>query len=81
MQHGHFTTFGLLNNLLPGIMGKDVADPGNGYEAVVQLTERFIEEAFAGKENYTKTFLERQLNTSQWIVPCIESMETKDPGG
>jgi pimeloyl-ACP methyl ester carboxylesterase len=29
MQHGHFTSFGLLNKIVPGIMGKETADPGD----------------------------------------------------
>ena len=43
MQHGHFTSFGLLNKIIPGIMGKAVADPGNGYEAIMLLTKEFLD--------------------------------------
>ena len=42
MQHGHFTSFGLLNKNIPGIMGKEAADPGNAYETVMLLTKEFL---------------------------------------
>jgi pimeloyl-ACP methyl ester carboxylesterase len=43
MQHGHFTSFGLLNKAIPGIMGKKTADPGNGYETALHLTKEFLD--------------------------------------
>jgi dienelactone hydrolase len=79
MQHGHFTSFGILDKIVPGIMGKGIDSPGNGYESVVQLTQLFLDEAFAGMKS-PENFVDRTLDKFPWIKESIMKVETKLPG-
>lgn len=71
MQHGHFTSFGLLDKIIPGLMGRQAADPGHGYEAVMLLTKNFIEQALKGKAHHRIDFFEDQQNKHRWISSCL----------
>lgn len=79
MQHGHFTSFGLLNKILPGIMGKEVANPGNGYEAVMFLTREFIRETF-DRELSAASFFSQREKEHPWLRDCLLSKTSKAPG-
>lgn len=80
MQHGHFTSFGLLNKIVPGIMGKDVADPGNGYEAVMLLSKEFIHQSLHNNLSAATGFFEQQKKSHTWIKGCLASIEIKALG-
>ena len=72
MQHGFFTSFGLLNKVVPGIMGKDVADPGNNYEAVMLLTKEFLNATVKNNETPALiSFFSKQRKAAPWIDNCI----------
>lgn len=81
MQHGHFTSFGLLNKDIPGIMGKEVADPGNGYEAVMLLTKEFLERSLTEKLSVADSFFEKPKAGNNWVRDCIAKSEVKALGG
>jgi dienelactone hydrolase len=80
MQHGHFTSFGLLNKIVPGIMGKDVVDPGNGYETVMLLTKEFIHQSLHDNLSTASGFFDQQKKNHTWIKGCLASIEIKAPG-
>jgi len=80
MQHGHFTSFGLLNKTIPGIIGKTTDDPGNGYEAIMLLTKEFLDRAFKNELTGRKDFFEIQKATHPWIKNCIPDTEIKIAG-
>ncbi len=46
VEHGYFTSAGLLHRQLPDIMGKTSPDPGDAYEAMMLLTKEFIQTQF-----------------------------------
>ena len=46
VEHGYFTSAGLLRRQLPDIMGKTAPDPGDAYEALMLLTNEFIQTQF-----------------------------------
>ena len=71
MQHGHFTSFGLHNKIIPGIMGKETPDPGNGYETVMLLTKVFLDEALNKSLSTSVNFFDQQKITNGWIRDCI----------
>ncbi len=80
MQHGHFTSFGLLNKTIPGIMGKTAADPGNGYEAVMLLTKEFLDRYFKNEVIGRHDFFDTQKADHPWIKDCILNTEMKIAG-
>ncbi|MGZ5220788.1 MAG: hypothetical protein ACXWC7_11935 [Chitinophagaceae bacterium] len=80
MQHGHFTSFGLLNKVIPGIMGNSVPDPGNGYETVMLLVKEFLDNCFQNKMTNSKLFFENQKAAYSWISDCIGKTEVKLSG-
>jgi dienelactone hydrolase len=77
MQHGHFTSFGLLNKIIPGIMGSSVPGPGDGYEAVMLLAKEFLDNCLQGKMTNAKLFFENQKKAYSWINDCIVKTEVK----
>jgi len=77
MQHGHFTSFGLLNNVVPGIMGKTEADPGNGYETVMLLTKKFLDNFLKRDTGDTGNFFDTQKAAYSWINECIVQAKIK----
>lgn len=80
MQHGHFTSFGLLNKTMPGIMGKTAADPGNGYETIMLLTKEFLDRYFKNEVTGREDFFGTQKADHPWIKDCILNAETKIAG-
>jgi len=80
MQHGHFTSFGLLNKSIPGIMGKEIADPGNSYETVMLLTKEFLFKSLKERSVPANNFLETQKENYSWIRECIARAEIKSAG-
>ncbi len=80
MEHGHFTSFGLLNKVVPGIMGKTKADPGNGYETIMLLTMEFLNASLKNKNADTGDFFETQKIVHSWIKECIVKTVTKALG-
>ena len=80
MQHGHFTSFGLVNKIVPGIMGKTTADPGNGYEAIMLLTKEFLDKFLKNKNENSAKFFDNQKNMYSWIKDCIIQKEIKPLG-
>ncbi len=81
MQHGHFTSFGLLNRVIPGIMGKTVADPGNGYEAVMWLSKEFLDLRFNKSMKGPTDFFDKQKAVHSWIGDCIGKTAIKISAG
>ncbi|MFT3680783.1 MAG: hypothetical protein QM791_10960 [Ferruginibacter sp.] len=71
MQHGYFTSFGLLEKDVPGLMGKNIANPGNGYETVMLLTKQFVVSAINAGNTGLAGFLGEQKNVYPWIKDCI----------
>ena len=80
MQHGHFTSFGLLNKAIPGIMGKETADPGNGYETVMLLTKEFLDQSFRKELSASGNFFDQQKKANGWIDECIGGTSIKALG-
>lgn len=80
MQHGHFTSFGLLNKIIPGIVGNSGPDPGNGYETVMLLAKEFLDNCFKNKMTNSKLFFENQKAAYSWINDCIGKTEVKLSG-
>jgi pimeloyl-ACP methyl ester carboxylesterase len=80
MQHGHFTSFGLLNKEVPGLMGKEAADPGLAYETIMLLTKEFLHSALKEKASDTHDFFDKQKAVYSWIQHCIEKAEIKSAG-
>lgn len=80
MQHGHFTSFGLINKVVPGLMGKDIPDPGNGYETVMLLTKEFIHQSLNHNLSASSGFFDQQKKTYTWIKECIAATEVKALG-
>jgi len=75
MDHGHFTSFGLLNKVLPGIMGKDAPDPGRGYEGVILLTTEFLENTLKKKIVPADNFISATMKKYPWLKGVIEKQE------
>lgn len=80
MQHGHFTSFGLLNKEIPGLMGKEAADPGLAYETVMLMTKEFLHAALDTKFTQRKDFFDHQMKTYAWIQNYLEKAEVKPAG-
>ena len=80
MQHGHFTSFGLLNKIVPGIMGKETADPGNGYEAVMLLTKEFLDQSLNKTLSASANFFDQQKKANGWIEDCVATTSIKALG-
>ncbi|HUM66049.1 MAG TPA: acyl-CoA thioester hydrolase/BAAT C-terminal domain-containing protein [Chitinophagaceae bacterium] len=66
MQHGHFTSFGLLNRYVPGIMGKEFEDPRNAYEAVMITTKKFLDIYLKDNRQTPAQFFRDLLATHSW---------------
>ncbi|RYZ81581.1 MAG: hypothetical protein EOP04_23680 [Proteobacteria bacterium] len=73
MEHGHFTSFGMLNKWLPGILGP--VDPGRGYEAVIEMTKSFFVETLVKGVVPQKRFIETNIDKNPWMKPTIEGTE------
>ena len=80
MQHGHFTSFGLLNKILPGIMGKDTPSPGDGYETVMLLTKEFLGHSLNKSLSASVNFFDQQKIANRWIQDCIGGTSIKALG-
>ncbi|HTF30179.1 MAG TPA: dienelactone hydrolase family protein, partial [Flavitalea sp.] len=72
MDHGHFTSFGILNKVLPGIMGKDAPDPGRGYEGVILITKLFLENTLKEKITPGDDFIPATVKRYPWLKGVIE---------
>lgn len=70
MEHGHFTSFGMINKWLPGIMGSDAPDPGRGYEAVIKMTNNFFSQILQDKKEPGENFISN-LQREKWIAQTI----------
>lgn len=77
MQHGHFTSFGLLEKEVPGIMGKNIPSPGNGYEAMILLTTEFINAHMKDGIASRDDFLETQKTKEPWVAECMLKVEAR----
>jgi dienelactone hydrolase len=75
MEHGHFTSFGILNKALPGIMGKNAPDPGRGYEGVILLTRLFLENTLRKKGAAADDFISSTMKRYPWLKGVIEKQE------
>lgn len=79
VEHGHFTSFGLLDKTLPGLMGKTAKKPGDAYETIMKLSGLFINQVLKQQE-MTKasleTFIDQQMS---WAKPSIKSIEVIKP--
>ncbi|MGK2861692.1 MAG: hypothetical protein ACSLE0_07140 [Chitinophagaceae bacterium] len=80
MEHGHFTSFGLLYKIVPGIMGKTTVDPGNGYETIMLLTKEFLNSFLKNKNSDMDNFFNTQKTVHSWIKECIVNTVTKTQG-
>lgn len=80
MQHGHFTSFGLLNKYIPGIMGTQYEDPRDGYEAVMQTTKTFFDTYLKSKAGMTSQFVEKLIDTDTWIKDYLSVITVKPAG-
>jgi dienelactone hydrolase len=80
MEHGHYTSFGLLNDVVPGIMGKQVANPGDGYEAVMGITKTFMDQYLKNKKVAPSRLLASIQDQYPWIKTCVEKTELKTRG-
>ena len=80
MEHGHFTSFGLFNKIVPGIMGKTPADPGNGYETIMLLTKGFLNTSLKNNNAVTGIFFDSQKIVHSWIKECIVKTVIKTQG-
>ncbi len=80
MEHGYFTSFGLLNKIVPRLMGPDAPDPGNGYETVILLTKQFLDASFKNDVILNKDFFYDQQQAFAWIKECIETTLVKEAG-
>lgn len=79
MQHGHFTSFGLLNKYVPGIMGKEFEDPGNAYEAVVVTTKKFFDTYLNVNRQTPAQFFQDLLATHPWTKEYFVKLDIR-PG-
>lgn len=73
MDHGHFTSFGMLNKWLPGIMGP--VDPGRGYETVIELTKAFFVETLIDGGVPGEAFVGDVVRKHPWMSDTIEKIE------
>ncbi len=76
MQHGHFTSFGLLNKFIPGIMGKSNPDPGNAYEAIMLMSKEFLDQHLNSKKTKNSDLLLSLQLKKSWLKDCIVEIET-----
>lgn len=74
MEHGHFTSFGLLNKWLPGIMGKEAPDPGRGYESLITITTGFFEQTVKAKA-CDKSFVTNLIAKNKWMAGTVVKHE------
>jgi len=75
MEHGHFTSFGMLNKVLPGIMGRDAPDPGRGYEGLVLLATSFINTTLKRHAIPGKNFIAMEIKKNSWLKNTISGEE------
>lgn len=73
MDHGHFTSFGMLNKWLPGITGP--IDPERGYEAVIELTRAFFVKTLNKGMVPDKGFVAGFLNKNAWCGERITGVD------
>lgn len=66
MEHGHFTSFGVLNADIPALMGTAAADPGDGYASVMILTQKFITSVL-NNPSTLKDFVKITTSVHPWI--------------
>ncbi len=74
MDHGYFTSFGILKSELPGILGKDAPDSGRGYEGVILLTRLFLENILIKKIVFDD-FISATIRRYPWLKVVIEKEE------
>lgn len=72
-EHGYFTSFGLLNKVVPNILGANAPQPGDAYEAIMVLTKAFIDASLRNKQTPGENFMTQQQETYTWIKACIGS--------
>lgn len=77
MQHGHFTSFGLLNKHVPGIMGKEFEDPRYGYEAAVITTKKFLDTYLKDNGQTPAQFFQDLLAIHPWAKEYFVTMDTR----
>ena len=75
MEHGHFTSFGMLNKALPGIMGKNNPDPARGYEGIMLLATSFINTTLKNHTIPAKNFIDMEIKRIPWLKNTISAEE------
>ena len=73
MDHGYFTSFGLLDNIVPHILGVKAPDPGHAYETIMVLAKNFIEASLKNDPVLNENFIKQQQETYDWTKACIGS--------
>jgi dienelactone hydrolase len=69
--HGHFTSFGLLDNQIPFILGKNEPRPSDAYETIMLYTQTFLDKCLKNKpHNIAK------LQNQKWVKTCVQSFKT-----
>jgi pimeloyl-ACP methyl ester carboxylesterase len=75
MEHGHFTSFGMLNEWLPGIMGENAPDPGAGYDAVITLTADFFHTSIKNAAPVRNDFITEEIKNNPFLKSVIINSE------
>ncbi|MBK7872234.1 MAG: dienelactone hydrolase family protein [Saprospiraceae bacterium] len=70
VAHGHFTSFGLLDNQIPYVIGKNEPRPGKAYEAIMLYTQTFLDKHLNNKPSDLAT-----LRHKKWVTDCIQSFK------
>lgn len=73
MDHGYFTSFGLLDNVVPDILGAKAPDPGCAYETVMVMTKNFIDASLKNHTVLNEYFIQKQQEMYAWTKPYIGS--------
>jgi dienelactone hydrolase len=79
VEHGHFTSFGLLDSQLPGLMGKKAPVPGDAYETILVFTKTFIDEALRNQAFSQEEMVRSVSEKYPWIKNAANDAEHK-PG-
>jgi dienelactone hydrolase len=74
MEHGHFGAFGQLGGYVPGLLKNDPVQPGSGYEAVLSLTQRFLDAQLKSGQKITA---ENLLPEGSWERDCVDKIVFK----
>ena len=61
-------------------MGKEAADPGNGYETVMLLTKEFLYQSFNNNLSAVSNFFDQQKKAHARIEDCIDTTAIKTLG-